>query len=195
MTQAAGIQQRKKRVAEMIAKELEKAKPGAWGCVQAREQWSEDEQIHLRPGHHWIFEFGEAPDGTSCEFTFSFSPCQPRRNGVVYKGTRFYNGDRALKVKRWLHRVAEDASGLTFEEWDPTKDVDNSQPPVAMIINSSELRGAGFNLQEVIPPALEAAARSGRRTRGAGVRQVEGLGRKRFVLSADDDNDLRSRCE
>ena len=56
-------------------------------------------------------------------------------------------------------------------------------------------RGAGFNLQEVIPPALEQAARSGLRTRGAGVRQVEGLGRKRFVLSADDDNDLRSRCE
>ena len=82
-----------------------------------------------------------------------------------------------------------------LEEWDPTKDIDNSQPPVPMIINSSELRGAGFNLQEVIPPALEAAARSGRRTRGAGVRQVEGLGRKRFVLSADDDNDLRSRCE
>ena len=25
-----------------------------------------------------------------------------------------------------------------------------------------------------------------------GVRQVEGLGRKRFVLSADDDNNLRS---
>ena len=58
----------------------------------------------------------------------------------------------------------------------------------------SRSTGAGFNLQEVIPPALEAAARSGRRTRGAGVRQVEGMGRKRFV-SADDDNDLRSRCE
>ena len=41
---------------------------------------------------------------------------------------------------------------------------------------------AGFNLQEVIPPSLEAAACSGRRTRGAGVRQVEGMGRKRFVL-------------
>ena len=121
--------------------------------------------------------------------------CEPAVPNCSTECTRFYNGDRALKVKRWLHRVAEDASGLTFEEWDPTKDVDNSQPPVAMIINSSELRGAGFNLQEVIPPALEAAARSGRRTRGAGVRQVEGLGRKRFVLSADDDNDLRSRCE
>jgi len=45
-----------------------------------------------------------------------------------------------------------------------------------MIINSSELRGAGFNLQEVIPPALEAAARSGRRTRGAGLRELEGMG-------------------
>jgi len=51
-------------------------------------------------------------------------------------------------------------------------------------------------LQEVIPPALEAAAHSARRTRGAGLRQLEGLGRKRFVLSADDDNELRSsRCE
>ena len=114
---------------------------------------------------------------------------------MVYKATRFYNGDRALKVKRWLHRVAEDATGLTFEEWDPTKDVDNSQPPIPMIINSIELWGAGFNLQEVIPPALEAAARSGRRTRGAGLRQLEDVGRKRFVLSADDDSVLRSRCE
>ena len=78
--------------------------------------------------------------------------------------------------------VVEDALGLTFEEWDPTKDADDSQPLVPMIINASELRGAGFNLQEVIPPALEAAARSGRRTRGAGLRQLEGMGRKRFVF-------------
>ncbi len=100
-----------------------------------------------------------------------------------------------FRVKRWLSRVVEDASGLTFEEWDPTKDADDSQPPAPMIINSSELRGAGFNLQEVIPPELESAARLGRRTRGAGLRQLEGVGRKRFVLSSDDDNELRSRCE
>jgi hypothetical protein len=68
-------------------------------------------------------------------------------------------------------------------------------PPATMIINSSELRGAGFNLQEVIPPELESATRLGRRTRGAGLRQLEGVGRKRFVLSSDDDNELRSRCE
>ena len=58
----------------------------------------------------------------------------------------------------------EDAAGLTFEELDPIKDADDSQTPVPMIINTSKLRGAGFNLQEVIPPALKAAARSGRRT-------------------------------
>ena len=44
----------------------------------------------------------------------------------------------------------------------PMMDVDDLQAPVPVIINSSESRGAGFNLQEVIPPALEAAARSGR---------------------------------
>jgi len=91
--------------------------------------------------------------------------------------------------------VVEDASGLTFEEWDPMKDADDSQTPVAIIINSSELRGTEFNLQEIIPLALEAAARSGRRTRSAGLRQLEGMGRKRFVLSVDDDKKLRSCCE
>ena len=69
----------------MISQESVKAKPGPWGCVQACEKWSEDEEIHLCPGHHWLFEFGEAPDGSRCEFTFSFLPLQPKRNGVVYK--------------------------------------------------------------------------------------------------------------
>ena len=100
VTKAAGIEQRKKRVAEMIAKELVKAKPGAWGCVQTREMWSTDEQVHLRPGHHWLFEFSDGVGGSSCEKLFSLPQL---RSGVVYKGTRFYNGDRALRVKRWLH--------------------------------------------------------------------------------------------
>ena len=40
-----------------------------------------------------------------------------------------------IVVKRWLHRVDEDASALTLEEWDPSKHADPNQPPVAMIIN------------------------------------------------------------
>jgi len=112
VTKAAGIEQRKKRVAEMITKELAKAKPGAWGCVQTRAMWSTNEQVHLRPGHHWFFKFSDGGEGSSCEKFFSLPQL---RSGVVYKGTCFSNGDRALRVKRWLHRLDEDASGLTIE--------------------------------------------------------------------------------
>jgi hypothetical protein len=68
-----------------------------------------------------------------------------------YKGVLFGNGDFALVVDVWLHRVDEDTSGLTFEEWDPSTGTDASESPVAMIVNSSELRVAGFDLREVIP--------------------------------------------
>jgi len=66
--------------------------------------------------------------------------------------------------------------------------------PVAMIINSSELRAAGFTLWEVLLPKLEAAARR-RSTSGAGIRQLEGMGPRRFILSVDDDIEFRSQCE
>jgi hypothetical protein len=56
-----------------------------------------------------------------------------------YKGVHVDNGDCALLVDVWMHRVDEDASGLTFEEWDPSADTDASEAPVAMIVNSSEL--------------------------------------------------------
>ena len=90
--------------------------------------------------------------------------------------------------------MEEDASSLTFEDWNPKQDADASQPPVAMLINSLELRAAGFTLREVIPSALEAAVRGGRRKPeyGAGLHQLQGMGSKRFVLSADNDNKFRS---
>ena len=58
---------------------------------------------------------------------------------VLAQGVRFGNGDCTLVVDVCLHRVDEDASGLTFEEWDPSGDTDASEAPVAMIANSSEL--------------------------------------------------------
>ncbi len=61
-------------------------------------------------------------------------------------------------------------------------------------INSSELRAAGFKVKEVLPPALESTTRPGLRTRGEGLRSLEGFP-KRFVLSVDDDTEFRSRCE
>jgi hypothetical protein len=91
--------------------------------------------------------------------------------------------------------VDEDVSGLTFEDWDPSADTDTSEAPVTMIVNSSELRAAGFDLREVLPLQLEAVARGARRTRTATLQQIHGMGTRRYVLSMDNDNEFRSRCE
>ena len=67
----------------------------------------------------------------------------------------------------WLCRVDRvDTSGLKFE--DPSADTDDAQVLVSIIVNLSELRAADFDLREVITLQLEAVARGGRRTRGAG---------------------------
>jgi hypothetical protein len=67
--------------------------------------------------------------------------------------------------KLWLYRVTEDLSGLTFQEWDPSAGSDDTSAPVAMLVNSSELRAVDFPLAEVRPLHLDAVARGGRRTR------------------------------
>ena len=153
--------------------------------------------MHLRPRHHWLFELGDAGDGTCFatlpngmkEYTLG------HHKWVDHEGTRLYNGDRVIVVKRWLHRVDEDASGLTFKEWDPKEDADPDQPPMAMIINASELRAAAFKLTELLPAVLEQVALAGRMTRGAGLRQLEGMGPSRWRLDLDVDNEFRTRCE
>ena len=109
-----------------------------------------------------------------------------------YKGVRFGNGDCVLVFDVCLHRVYEDVSGLTFEEWDPSEDIDASEAPVAMIVNSSELCTAGFDLREVIPLQIEAAVCEGQRTRGAALKHIHGMGTRRYVLSVDNDNEFGS---
>jgi hypothetical protein len=64
-----------------------------------------------------------------------------------------------------------------------------------MIVNSSELRAAGYDLREVLPLQLEAAARGVRSTRGVVLKQIHDMGTRRYVLSVDKDNDFRSQCE
>ncbi len=151
-------------------RELKRAKPGAWGCVQARAVWSTEEEAHLRPGHFWICKFGTVPGSMSCaEKKFELQT----RKWEEYKGTRYYDGDKALVVELWLHRVADDLSGLTFQEWDPSAGTDDASAPVAMLVNSSELRAADFHLAEVRPLQLDTVARGGRRKRGAAVRKFQ----------------------
>jgi hypothetical protein len=66
---------------------------------------------------------------------------------------------------------------------------------VARLINSREFRAAGFKIKEVIPPSLDPDGRGDCRTRETGLRSLEDMGSTRFVLSVDDDNEFRSRCE
>jgi hypothetical protein len=83
-----------------------------------------------------------------------------------YKGTRYSHGDSVLVVELWLHRVADDTSGITFQEWDPSAGTDDTSVPVAMLVNSSELRVTDFPLAEVRPLHLDAVVHGGRRTLG-----------------------------
>ena len=64
-----------------------------------------------------------------------------------------------------------------------------------MILNSIQLRVSDFDLREVMPLQLEAVTRGGRRTRGASLEQIYSMGTRRYVLSVDNDNEFRSRCD
>ncbi len=106
-----GIRDRDTRVAEIVTRELQKGKPGNLGCVQACELWSSKEETHVSPGHHWLLKFGKVAGNDICvEKEFILGP----RKFEEYKGRRFYNGDCVLVVDVCLHRVDDDASGLTL---------------------------------------------------------------------------------
>jgi hypothetical protein len=143
VTASSGIRDRNVRVVEIVVRELEKDKPDKLGCVQTRDLWSPEEERQVCPGHFWLLKFGKVPGTNSC----------------VEKKFKLVTR-KSLVVDVWIHRVDEDASGLTFEEWDPSADTDPSEAPVTVIVNSSELYAAGFDLREVIPLQLETATRS-----------------------------------
>jgi hypothetical protein len=91
--------------------------------------------------------------------------------------------------------VVDDLSGLTFQEWDPSSGTDETSAPVTMLVNSSELRSANFPLAEVRSLHLDTVTRGDRRTCDVSVRNLQGVGNSTFVLSVENDNDFRSRCE
>jgi hypothetical protein len=141
VTSSSGIRNRDKRVTDIDVRELKRAKPVVWGYIQAREVWSSEEEANMRTGHFWI-----------CKIA------------------RYSDGDRDLVVDLWLHRVTDDTSGLTLQEWDPSEGSDDTSVPVAILVNSSELCAANFPLEEVRSLQLDTVVHGGRRTRGAEVR-------------------------
>ncbi len=101
-----------------------------------------------------------------------------------YKGTRYSDGDIALVVELWLHRVADDLSGLTFQEWDPSAGSDDTSAPVTTSSTSTSRHSVRTT-----------CAHGGRRSCGAAVRNLQGVGNRTFVLSVENDNDFRLRSE
>jgi hypothetical protein len=112
-----------------------------------------------------------------------------------YRVTRNSDGDSPLVVESWLHRAADDLSGLTFQEWDPSSGTDDTSVPVAMLVNSSDLCSAEFPLTELRPLQLDVVFHGDRRTCDVAVRKLHGVGNNTFVLSVENDNDFRSRRE
>ncbi len=64
-----------------------------------------------------------------------------------------------------------------------------------MFVNSSDLCTTDFPLTEVRSLQLDTVDLGDRRTRDAVTRKLQGVGNSTFVLSVENDNDFKSRCE
>ena len=189
-TAADGIASEREYAKDLWTKTLRsQVAPTKFAAVQADALWSESERRHLRPGHFWMCELGDAGGGKGSfeQGPFKLAP----RSWKEYLGTRFYDGEAALNVKRWFHRCPDDASGRKFVAWDPKKDAAPGAPPVALLFNSSKLRGVLGPREFQKRTALGLGV--GATTRGATVRELEG-GDTWFMLQEDADDQVRDRC-
>ncbi len=93
--------------------------------------------VHLNLNDKKIDPKNEEPRAKGQTQVIKSTPCRSAsgRSNVAdlqvrkweeYKGTRYFDGDSVLVVELWLHRVADDLSGLTFQEWDPSSGSDDS---------------------------------------------------------------------
>ena len=126
-TEAGGIANAKQRAKALWAKLKPLLKAGKFAAVQVRRLWSEEERRHLRPGHFWACELGDA-DGKGSPIIAG-----PFKERTTFEGQRFDEGECAILLRRYYHRVASDPNGLTFVRFEPG-------PGEKFIINSSELR-------------------------------------------------------
>ena len=98
-----------------MSEELPKAKPGAWGCVQAHDLWCTEVEVYMRPIHAWLYEFGDAGDGTSREKELNLA----NHRWEDYEDTHLCNRGRALVIKRWLNRVQEERKDSNLKSGTP----------------------------------------------------------------------------
>jgi hypothetical protein len=83
-----GIKERERRSGEWVTKTFQTAN-------QTRSQWSTEEEVHMRPGHHCLCEFGNEDKDTIFENQFNLS----HHTWEDYRGTRLYKQDRDIVIK------------------------------------------------------------------------------------------------
>jgi hypothetical protein len=125
--------------------------------------------------------------------SFETSPIYLVWDVLVVVGNIFFSSSRFLREKCEREKM-EESDGVSSTQTATGSDTAEGTElsPVSVLINSSELRAAGFKVKEVLLQHLRQLLAY---TRGAGLRSLEGMGPKRFVLSVDDDTEFRSRCE
>jgi len=205
---APGIGNRIARAKALVIQLLSSSKlrSGQWVAVMARNLWEESEREHLRPGHFWIGELGDA-DGKG-------SPIIKRYEKREHDyDTRFDKGDAAICLRRWLHRTGE-PTHLQFKH-NPT-DMGN------IVVNSSELRAVGLVLHvparpqrsRIAPGPQATRPRSERLAAAAQRNAVRGSSRSQsrsapssarravqddpnliYFLDPEDDAHIRALCE
>ena len=132
----------KRRAQELWAKLKKILAAGKVVCVQARELWSEEERIHLRPGHFWLALLGDA-DGEGSPILAgpfkerTFWPPEKGESGWKdkYQGIsrqRYDPGECALLLRHYYHRTVDDPEQLTFVGW-------QAKEGEKLVVNSSEV--------------------------------------------------------
>ncbi len=64
-----------------------------------KTQWSTKEDTFMRPGYHWMCEFGDGGNVTSCVNQFNLE----HHKWEDYRGTLFYKKDCALVINLCLN--------------------------------------------------------------------------------------------
>ena len=107
--------------------------------------------------------------------------------------------ERGCVCGQWWRLTGDDPEDRTYEEWTPSAEdiaahgIETSDG-VYFIVNSTELRIAGFAMDPVIPLAA-AATPVARRTRGSsGAPERPSTAGRRFCLPADVENQILALC-
>ena len=190
---AAAGQANAKARAKVLWAELKRGlKAGKHAAIQARTLSSTEERRHLRPGHFWACELGNA-DGKGSPTLHTFS----RKNEyfTLSDGNKIRGdpGECVLLLRRYFNRTAADLEGLTFKQ-------EQAKKGEVLAVNSSQLRALqghqknDFVLRLINPPKLrQKIARSGKKDDPTA--EVEYGPRQEWGLDPDIDCDTRKVCE